>query len=41
MIELISKILVSCAGISWWWRESVISVIFFGESAYPTPEDNE
>lgn len=39
MIEFISKILASCASFSWIYEIGMVSVVFFGESPYPTPEE--
>lgn len=40
MINLIGKLLTACAGFSWIWEAGVTSLIFFGESEYPTAIDD-
>ncbi len=39
MINLIGKLLTACAGFSWTFWENTASVLFFGESKYPS-DDN-
>lgn len=41
MINLIGKLLSACAGFSWTWEFGVTSLIFFGESEYPSIENDD
>lgn len=38
---MIAKLLMTCAGFSWWIESNYPSLILFGESPYPTKEDAE
>lgn len=38
MINLIGKLLTACAGFSWVWEFGMTSLIFFGESEYPSAD---
>lgn len=39
MINLIGKLLTACAGYSWWFEAGLTSLIFFGESSYPSNDE--